>query len=41
MITNWVKNEHNQYRGYIIFVKDNKEEEVEQSYYDYFMSFFS
>ena len=40
MITNWVKNEHNQYRGYIIFVKDTKDE-VEQSYYDYFMSFFS
>ena len=39
MITNWVKNESNQYRGYIIFLKDTKEED-EPTYYDYFMSFF-
>lgn len=41
MVTNWTKNDSGQYRGYIIFLKETKEEVEEQTYYDYFMSFFS
>lgn len=42
MVTKWEKNEHGNWKGFILFTdEDNETTSVEpQSYYDYFWSFF-